>query len=326
MIELGWSPAVVVPLPLTAVLSELTPDGERFDSSGDPPWNYNITTTTNLVSDFSLELEERLPSEYAVGDLKLSVPFNYEKQVKIWMFPTKVGTGPIAVRTLFATGIKEFSIKRLYSFYQQSRAIATRRIARVKNTPQNNHVYDIQAAFKFLEASLELNKRTKSLMRHSEEIHDVRDWLIEAHSLDSELVQRAIGQNYQQIVDQIAEEEANLMTVLWRRIKDIPSCSERIAPLRAFYDRFKRSDDLAGLESEMRIKLGTVLSSLNQCVVDGIARNDEIPAKTRAAYVTNQIEETRIVLASVTNEPMANRLRSDIDVMKRDVAELNSGF
>lgn len=324
-IQLEWMPDSPEAAAVSAIVEELLPDGRRLESEGPQPWIFNLQTTTNLVTDFQIDVQGLLPSGYTIGDLRMSVPFYYAQTVDIWLFPTRRSADAKSVRHLYATDIKEFSTKRLFSFYQEARAIALQRIAELEGEPMHLHAYDVQAAFKFLEASLELNHRTRALLGHSGEIMDTRDWLLEMYGVKEELVSKAIGAiSYRQIVDQIAEEEAYLMTQLWDEIRSIGSFENRLPPMKAFYERFKRTTDAGDLESKMRLHLGTVLSSLNECVIEAVAKNEELPASARASYLTNQVDETRSQLRLTENPAVANKLRSDLEVMRNWIDTLES--
>ena len=283
-------------------------------------WNFELPLEEKLYELWNLRLDQ-LPTDISFTPLKLRIANSPTKSdIEINFRFRDFNSNPETIRRHFATEIKKYSYKRLFDFYHESGIVFIKRKDQVGDDWNKLHAYDVQSAYKFLEAAYELEKQSQYVISPSGGIETARDWLISAHGQDKEIIDKGISiENYREILSLTDPDslKAQFLGTIWRLTAELDSCTEKSRKMKELRDAFSRDRKIL---DELKLSIAVVQSSLNQAVVICAKNNeDEQKREFGRGRLKEMLAETNVLLAQNDDQ----KLNSDKIVLENLIEGLN---
>lgn len=279
-------------------------------------WVFRLNLGQEIILPLRITVEP--PQGFQVGALSLAAPFFLKDgTIRLVMAPVSPTFDAAAVRSLYATNVTTLSDDALPVFYQQARAQAQHRMTALNGHWDQLHPYDVQAVFKFLEATAQLSRRFFAIP--PQDVQAARDWMSDARTQNKTIVDKAVGTaNADKIIADIDASEGARFDRLWKEIMKLRNCADGLPLMQAYKQLMQQvpvGDRYNAAIAVSKVPIETVESSIAQCVAKRVTAG-VVTGETAKALLEEQIGNLERLKAGSAQPALSGKIDSDIQSLQ----------
>jgi hypothetical protein len=321
VVHLRWHPdpsddPTVAP---TVVLQDDPITGAK---SAEGDWSFTFEEKRAPLTTLTIDVSGDLPESYEYEPLQVKAPF-FEKTYETFLTPTAVDITPATVRRLVNTPSRDQLGDGSFRLYQESRAVAMKRMERSPAGGGRISVWDVRAVYKFLEVAYVMAEI--GVFMSSDEIEAAYNWLSQVVAGDPDIVAEALGSEgvikAQRRLDEVMRIESLPFGLVWNAISRM-SCDEgKVHMMDAFAESLseiprQRRDRI---QKAIGVDQLRIANESNHCTGE-IVRSDKVDAEQKRAILEARIEASKELekqkAAEKVRSVRIDRLRQDLQYLK----------